>query len=117
MDEVAPETDTAIVLVDAINRNHVRVPHLGQLPRFVQNALSLVVFTEPAGEQQLEGNFALECAVEGAEDFAEGALPYLFANVEGPPTRQVGAGRRRLHRHTLGGARDIVHGTVFRQNS
>ena len=104
LDEVAPEPDPPIVLVHAVDRHDVGVSDARHRPRFGEHA-SLGLPGEPAGEEELEGDVALERRVEGTVDLAERASSHSPQVLEWPPAIQV-------PRRGTGGGRGLELGLV-----
>ena len=103
VDEVAPEPEAPVVLVDAVDRHDVRVPHPRDGTRLTKQRADFLVPCEPAGQEELQRDVALQRGVERAIDFAERAAPDALQVFErSPPIQRISIGAAGQSRFELG---------------
>ena len=85
LDKFHPETDAAADLFRAVNGDDVRVTDFGEEPPFLNDRARGLLVRGRRGGQELQGNFAIEPRVEGAEDLAEGAVSDAFEQAQVTP--------------------------------
>ena len=88
VDEVAPETEPAVMAVHAVDRHDVRVPHACDGARFAKQRADFVVSIEPARQEELQRDIALKRRVERAIDLAERAAAHPLQVLERSPAIQ-----------------------------
>ena len=83
VDELHPQADDAVVPIDAVDGDHVRVPDARQQPSFLDD------FSRPRGSaQQFQGDVSLQRVVPGEIHGAEVALADRAAKQQRPPLGQ-----------------------------
>ena len=73
------------MLVDAMNRDDIRVPHRRQRPRLAQQCFELRLVSLGPRQQDLQPDVALQMRVPRAVDLAKAALAHQLQQPEAAP--------------------------------
>ncbi len=84
-DEVAPEADAAVVAIDTVSGDDAGVANFCEGAGLGDDLGVLLLGIEVAGQQEFEGDFALEHRIPRAVDFAECALSDALEELERSP--------------------------------
>jgi hypothetical protein len=114
VDEVGPEADAPVVALAAVDGDDVGVLDAGEGAGFVEGGLELGFGVDGAGEEELDGDLALEVGIPCAVDLAEAPGSDAGEQVEGAPrwfrARRGRPDREGLHRIEGSGLRSWCAG-------